>query len=76
MAISDDIQHVVIEMDGIDKLMELLWLAFQQPTATMEHAISSMGILRKQVNETEEHLQEILEAVERKEVDRDSEYKT
>lgn len=68
MAVSDDIQHVIIEMDVLDKLMELLWLGYQQPIVTMEYAVSSMGVLRKQVGEVEGHLRQILEAVEKEEM--------
>jgi len=74
MAISDEIQFVVIELDTIDKVMELFWMAFQQPTVTMEHAISSMCLLRKQVNEIEQHIQKILEAIEKEETERELKY--
>ncbi|WP_313130942.1 hypothetical protein [Anaerocolumna sp.] len=74
MAVSDDIQNLIIEMDGINKMLELLWLAFQQPLSTMEHAIVSMCVLRKQVDEIEQHLQEILEVAEKEETDCDLEY--
>lgn len=75
MAISDDIQHLIIEMDEHNKLMELLWLAFQQPTVTMEYAISSMCVLRKQVDVMEEQLQTLLVAVEKMELENEIEYK-
>ena len=68
MSVSDDIQHIIIEIDVLDKLMELLWLGYQQPVVRMEHAISSMCLLRKQVGEVEEHLRKVLEAVEKGEM--------
>lgn len=71
MAVSDDIQHLIIELDEHNKLIELLWLAFQQPTVTMEYAISSMGVLRKQVDVMEEQLQTLLLAVEKMEDESD-----
>ncbi len=68
MSVSDDIQYIIIEMDVLDKLMELLWLGYQQPVVTMEHAISSMCLLRKLVGEVDEHLRKVLGTVEKEEM--------
>ena len=67
MCISEELQRIGIELDCIDKVMELLELALQQPAATMEHAISSMNLLRKKMGDIGKQLEVIFEAVEKKE---------
>ncbi len=69
MALSDELQHLVIEMNDISKITELFWIAFQHTTTvTMEHVITSLYVLRKQMEEVEQHLQKVLETVEKEEV--------
>jgi hypothetical protein len=75
MAVSDDIQHLIIEMDEINNLMELFWIAFQYGTSiTLEHAVTCLYVLRKKVDVVEEQLQTILLAVEKMEDGIDLEY--
>jgi hypothetical protein len=69
MALSDELQHLVIEVNNISKIVELFWIAFQSTTTvTMEHVITSLYVLRKQMEEVEQHLQKVLETVEKEEV--------
>jgi len=77
MAVSDDIQHLIIEMDEINKLTELFWIAFQYGTTiTLEHTVTCLCVLRKKIDVVGEQLQTILLAVEKMEDGIELEYET
>lgn len=71
MFISNELQRINIELDGLDKVTELLVLGLQQPEATIEHAISSIFILRLQIKGIGEELDNILDAEEKEEDNND-----